>query len=115
MLLDFYGPLLTEQQRQVLQAYLDDDLSLGEIAEARGVSRTAVHDVVRRGLRALERYEERLGLVARYERERHGWRALLTVVEGALAGEGGERAALEEVRRFLEAALTEGEGETGGV
>lgn len=113
--MDFYGPLLTEQQRQVLKAYFDEDLSLGEIAEVRGVSRAAVYDVVRRGLSALEGYEERLGLVARYARERHDLRLLLAKVAGVLAGQGGERTVLEEVRRFLEAALNEGEGESGGV
>jgi predicted DNA-binding protein YlxM (UPF0122 family) len=114
LLLDFYGPLLTDQQREILAGYLNDDLSLAELAEQRGVSRAAVHDMVRRGLRALERYEERLGLVERYERERVGLRRLLGLIEQALAGKTGERGVLEEVRGFLEQALNEGEG-SGGV
>ncbi|MGE5552364.1 MAG: YlxM family DNA-binding protein [Betaproteobacteria bacterium] len=114
LLLDFYAPLLTEQQRQVLGRYFEDDLSLGEIAEERGVSRAAVHDVVRRGLMALESYEKRLGLVARYQRERRSIRELLARVEEALASGSGERAALTEVQAYLRRALEEGEG-IGGV
>ncbi|MGE5509121.1 MAG: YlxM family DNA-binding protein [Chitinophagales bacterium] len=117
LLLDFYGPLLTEQQREVLGSYFEDDLSLGEIAETRGVSRAAVHDLVKRGLAALESYEARLGLVARHERDRRSLQRLLGEVEEALAAEpepatgagGRSRAALLMVKAFLSEALSCGE------
>jgi hypothetical protein len=109
LLLDFYGPLLTDQQREVLVRYFEEDLSLSEIAEERGVSRAAVHDLIRRGLGALESYEERLGLVARYELDRRSLRQVLARVEEALTGSGGERRALGEVRDFLQGALARGE------
>lgn len=70
MLLDFYGPLLTERQRDVLERHLEHDLSYGEIAGQLGITRQAVHDLVRRGAEALDDYERRLGLVARFERQR---------------------------------------------
>ncbi len=60
-LLDAYGGLLTEKQRNFLQLYLYDDLSLGEISEEVGVWRQAVHDLLKRTEQTLERYEERLG------------------------------------------------------
>lgn len=118
LLLDFYGPLLTDQQREVLGSYFEDDLSLGEIAEMRGVSRAAVHDLVKRGLAVLEGYETRLGLVARHERDRHSLQRMLAEVEGALAaepdppakGDGGRsREMLGKVRSFLQEALASGE------
>jgi len=70
LLLDFYGPLLTDRQRDVLGRHVEQDLSYGEIADDLGISRQAVHDFVRRGSDALEEYERRLGLVARFERQR---------------------------------------------
>lgn len=109
LLLDFYGPLLTEQQLAVVRSYFEGDLSLAEIAEQRRVSRAAVHDLIRRALRALEGYEERLGLVARYERDRRSLAAMLKRVEQALAVVGDERSGLEGVREFLTKALATGE------
>ena len=45
-LFDVYGELLTENQKEVCRSYLEYDLSLGEIAEDKGVSRQSVsrHD-----------------------------------------------------------------------
>ena len=67
LLLDFYGPLLTDQQRMSLQLHHEDDMSLGEIAEELGVSRQAVHDNLQRARHILNDYESKLHLVAQYE------------------------------------------------
>lgn len=64
-LYDIYGPLLTERQRELIELHYLQDLSLGEIADQDGVTRQAVHDQLARAERALESYEERLGLLAR--------------------------------------------------
>lgn len=69
MLFDFYGPLLTERQRRFFEMYYAEDLSLGEIAEGSGVSRQAVYDIIKRSASALESFERRLGLWARYQRQ----------------------------------------------
>ncbi len=71
LLYDFYGQLLTERQRQLVEFYYLNDLSLGEIAEDQGVSRQAVHDQLRHASEALENYEAKLGLVARHLEEQH--------------------------------------------
>jgi len=67
-LLDFYGPLITERQREMLRLYFEEDLSLAEIARQEGVSRQAVHDAIRRGDTQLRGYEEQLGLLRRFRR-----------------------------------------------
>lgn len=67
LLLDFYGPLLTDKQRMSLQLHHEDDMSLGEIAEELGVSRQAVHDNLQRACHILNDYESKLHLVAQYE------------------------------------------------
>jgi len=69
-LLDFYGPLLTEKQRNVYEWYYQQDLSLGEISEVANVSRNAVHDLVSRTNDKLERFEKALGLIAAGEEQR---------------------------------------------
>ncbi|WP_425060815.1 hypothetical protein SCACP_15700 [Sporomusa carbonis] len=69
-LYDFYNALLTDKQRDCLNMHYLQDLSLAEIAEEFGVSRQAVHDILRRAEQTLEEYEEKLGLVARYSDER---------------------------------------------
>lgn len=84
LLNDFYGPLLTERQRQLVGLYYDQDLSLGEIAAQVGVSRQAVHDLLRRAARALETYEEQLGLAGRFERQRQILSDIQRLVAAAL-------------------------------
>ncbi|CVK17694.1 YlxM family DNA-binding protein [Sporomusa sphaeroides] len=69
-LYDFYNALLTEKQRDCLNMHYLQDLSLAEIAEQFGVSRQAVHDILRRAEQTLEEYETKLGLAARYHEER---------------------------------------------
>ena len=67
MLYDFYGALLNESQNEVMALYHEDNLSLSEIAEDLGQSRQAVHYTLRKAEKALESYEEKLGLVASYK------------------------------------------------
>jgi predicted DNA-binding protein YlxM (UPF0122 family) len=62
-LFERYSPLLTAQQREVLELYLRSDWSLSEIAGSRETSRAAVHDLVHRAAQAMEDYEARLGLL----------------------------------------------------
>ncbi|MCM1267511.1 MAG: DNA-binding protein [Bacteroidales bacterium] len=66
LLYDFYGELLTKHQQEIYEGVVYENLSLGEIAEAQGISRQAVHDIVKRCDRALFGYEEKLKLVARF-------------------------------------------------
>ena len=68
MLFDFYGELLTEHQRNVYEDALYNDMSLGEIAEEKGISRQGVHDLIKRCDRILQDYEDRLHLVERFSK-----------------------------------------------
>ena len=65
-LLDFYGDMLTEKQREVVECYYNEDLSLAEIAEEKGITRQGVRDGILRAERTLRDTEEKLGLVAKY-------------------------------------------------
>lgn len=63
MLFDLYGDLLTEHQREVYGALVNEDLSLSEIAQEQGTSRQAVQDLLKRTDRKLEEYESKLHLL----------------------------------------------------
>lgn len=58
----YYGSLLTPGQRAYFEDYYYNDLSLGEIAENRQVSRQAVYDNLRRSSISLQNFERKLGL-----------------------------------------------------
>ena len=64
-LFDVYAPLLTTKQREVLHDYLENNLSLSEVAEVSASSRQAVNDLLKRSIASLEMYEEKLGFVAK--------------------------------------------------
>lgn len=70
LLLDCYGTLLTERQRNLLEGYYDEDLSLAELAQPLGISRQAVHDSIRRGERQLEALEAQMGIAERLKAAR---------------------------------------------
>ena len=68
LLLDEYGALLTDKQRDCCDLYFNQDLSLAEIAEELGISRQGVHDSISRAEASLSEMEAALGNVQR-ERE----------------------------------------------
>ena len=49
VLLDYYGGMLTDKQRDVIDLYYNQDLSLAEIAEHEKISRQGVRDNIKRG------------------------------------------------------------------
>lgn len=81
MLLDFYGALLTDKQRECYTLHFCDDLSLAEIAEQCGVSRQGVWDNIRRADTTLQDIEEKTGLVRRFTRTRKYLEALKKQLE----------------------------------
>lgn len=69
-LLDFYGELLTERKRGVLDMYYNEDLSLAEISDVIGISRQGVRDIIKKSEAELLFYEEKLGLARRLDEVR---------------------------------------------
>ncbi len=65
-LLDFYGDILPERRRDILDLYYNDDLSLSEIAEQMGITRQAVRECIKKTESELFFYEEKLGLRRRF-------------------------------------------------
>ena len=71
-LLDFYGDMLTEKQREMISLYYNDDLSLAEIAEDQGITRQGVRDAIKRAEQQLTDMEACLGLARRFGEMRDG-------------------------------------------
>ena len=90
MLLDFYGQLLTEKQRECYDLHYNEDLSLSEIAEHSGISRQAVWDNIHRAEAALKATEEKTGLVKRFFETSNGLDQLREKLERLMEMTQGE-------------------------
>ena len=66
LLLDFYGDILSERQKDMLDFYYNDDLSLAEIADNYEISRQGVRSVLKKGENILINMEEKLHLAERF-------------------------------------------------
>ena len=64
-LFDIYGRLLTEKEQESFKDYYQEDLSLGEIAEIKNVSRAAVQKTIKTVLEKLDYYEDILNVYAK--------------------------------------------------
>lgn len=82
LLLDCYGELLTERQRNVTELYYCEDLSLSEISEPLGITRQSVRDLIKRSEQLLLHYEEKLGFAERLGKMRDCFRNIEAVASG---------------------------------
>lgn len=67
VLLDFYGDILPERKRLVLDLYYNNDYSLSEISEEIGITRQGVLDTIKKASDSLLFYEEKLGLYEKFQ------------------------------------------------
>ena len=67
ILLDHYGPVLTQRQRDILTEYYNEDLSLSEIAENFGITRQGVRDAIKHGEATLREMEDKIGNARRHQ------------------------------------------------
>lgn len=80
-LFDFYGDMLTEKQRQVVELYYEEDLSLAEIAENQHITRQGVRDSLKRAEAQMLEMEERLQLAGRFRAVRDGIDAICAAAQ----------------------------------
>ena len=60
-LYNIYKCLFTEKQRNILELYYNENLSLSEISELKKVSKSYVGKVIKDGQMKLDYYEENIG------------------------------------------------------
>ncbi len=80
-LYDFYGPLLKEHHRQIFEDYTQNNLTLGEIARERDITRQGVYDSIRRSADRLYEYEERLQLLHKFDETKDKLRTIQSVAD----------------------------------
>ena len=107
MLLDFYGDLLTERQRNCCDLHYNEDLSLSEIAEQCGISRQGVWDTIRHAEETLRETEEKTGLLHRFSETEDRLRRVLQDLEQICQRTEGETRdltehAADEIRALLQ-------------
>lgn len=81
LLLDFYGDMLTEKQRNFIGSYYNEDLSLSEIAANEGITRQGVRDAIKRAENQLVEMEKKMGLVARFDNMKSGLNDIIVYSE----------------------------------
>ena len=91
---DLYSPLLTATQKEVTDLYFNYDLSLGEIAEQKGVSRQSISDCLQKCRKQLEKYEEKLCFLKALDGLSQEYSAYVTEVERFIDAEEGNFPAL---------------------
>ena len=100
---DLYSPLLTATQKEITDLYFNYDLSLGEIAEQKGVSRQSVSDCLQKCRKQLEKYEEKLGFLTALDGLSQEYSAYMTEVERFIEDEKGNFPALNGLKESLNA------------
>ena len=104
LLYDFYGALLKENQRRMFEGSILDDYNLAEIAEDENITRQGVHDAIKRACKQLREYEQKLGLVEKFEKQKELVKKLHIIIKGMNIGDEGE---LEEVYSIIDEILDE--------
>ncbi|NMA92321.1 MAG: hypothetical protein GX973_04280 [Firmicutes bacterium] len=101
-LLDIYGSLLTSRQKNALQLYFINDLTLSEIALKFRISRQAVYDLIRRAVGALERLEERLSIYSQFKHLRQHLGEAERILNGKSLGTEEQEYLKEIVQELLD-------------
>ena len=65
VLVKYYGAILTEKQREIINMYVDNNLSLKEVSDELNITRQAVKDALDNAIETLENTENKLQFIAR--------------------------------------------------
>ena len=106
-LLDFYGDVLTERQREVMEQYYNDDLSLAEIADNFGITRQGVRDSIKRGEGIILDLEQKVGFAARSRAVQQGVAQLESLARSIRFANSNSYSPSAEIERDVDQMLEE--------
>lgn len=90
-LYDIYGPLLNEKQRDVINCYYNEDLSLQEIAENNNKSKQAISDMMTRTVDKLFEFEDELSLLEKKDELKDALTSIRELMENSKSKEAIEK------------------------
>ncbi len=108
LLYDFYGNLLTNRQKEIMELYHEENLSLSEISEQLSISRQGVHDALKKAEKVLEEYEVKLALVEKFVQSELVIQQIGTAIDRIEAGIKATQTQeetineLEKIRKIIE-------------
>ncbi|MDU4447438.1 MULTISPECIES: YlxM family DNA-binding protein [Anaerococcus] len=82
-LFDTYGSLLNEKQKDVINCYYNEDLSLNEIAQNNNKSKQAISDMIQRSVDKLFEFENELSLIKKKNQLREDLSLLRELIESS--------------------------------
>ena len=105
LLYDFYGQLLSRRQKEVMELYHEENLSLSEIAAEFDISRQGVHDALKNAEKSLRGYEEKLGLVAKFQKSSEAIKEIDDIIENVIgklqaAADSGSADAVKNLKKI---------------
>ncbi len=99
-LLDFYGELLTDTQRNIANLYYNDDLSLSEVADLCGITRQGVRQHLVKVSQTLCDYESKLHLMEKFRSQQACLSQLIARLE--LLADKNDEPLLSQAKALLE-------------
>lgn len=82
-LFDTYGSLLNDKQRDVINCYYNEDLSLSEIAQNNNKSKQAISDMIQRSVDKLFEFENELSLLKKKKSLKKDLSSLRELIESS--------------------------------
>lgn len=96
LLYDFYGQLLSTRQREVMELYHEENLTLSEIADEFGITRQGVHDALKNAEKSLNGYETKLGLVAKFQRSTDAVHEIDSIIDDVISSLNNDEACIRQ-------------------
>ena len=101
MLYDFYGELLTQKQADYFTMHYMDDLSMAEIASMYQVTPQAAADIIKRTCVMLEKYDMKLKLLEKHEKQLD----IIKAINESLDGLSDDKEKTEPLRLLINKLL----------